>query len=551
MIKKTQKYLLINYPILWNIRIVPMIMVLLIIHLIFFGIGYLSTNVDFNKSYYYYFSPANTLSMPYAVSILVGILILIGWLVFYNRNNSFKTFYPCKIRHLYTEWLLIFAITSGIALIPYTLTQGYITRWKAAASLEETLEAINILNKARVLIPNDQSNYTYDGNMDKPIPIPHNVDFNAEDINLNLFSTQYSSKGGIFINGYVAPSLLFYKDYKYEYYYSYNQYHKKSEYITLDEIEKIKRQETVKEWLKEGQKDSIYTVMKEFDKLRKKHNLKFSITPDKWFQQIYNPPFFPVTAYNTIADYASNSYYDYDYEYNNYVEATVPYNESYVLPPVSEIQVDSFAYMNIYSRYQNQSSESITMRLPYYELENGYEQILKCYTDSYKTGYIVLFCMCLSLVVSIFIFSFRITAGKPWLIALITSGVLVFFVVLIGVGIRELLDINHDEIIVILMCLFWIVLFFALLIRILFKIDTEGNKGKSLVYSNILLWLLPCLIPISFLIYVVYVEYSYHTYNVVQDKHISCMFWINILFTIFAMWPLTAIIRRWKSLPEE
>jgi hypothetical protein len=442
------------------------------------------------------------------------------------------------------EWLLIFAITTGIAFIPYSLTQGYITRWKAVASPEETTNALHVLNKARVLIPDDQNNYRYDAGFDKPVPIPHNIKTDAENMDIDLFSTQYSAKKGIVIKGYVAPSLLFYKDYKYEYYYAY--YHSKSskrnkEYITADEITKIGQQETVKEWLREGEKDSIYTVMKEFDGLRKKHNLKFGLTPDKWFDRIYNPPFFPVTGYNLITGYEGDSY-DYDNE------TAVACDEDHILPPAAELPVDSSVHVNSYP--YDYSSESAPC-LPYHELTNGYEQILKCYQNGYETENIALLCLCLSLAISIFIFSFRVTGGKPWLIALIASGVLVFIVSLAGVSIRELIELNHDEVILILMCLFWIALFFGLLIRVIFKISAEDHKGKSPVYTNMLIWLLPCLIPVSFLIYAIYIEYSSRIYSSVQDEDIIRMFRINILFTILAMWPLSAVIRRWKSLPEE
>lgn len=42
MINKIQKYLLLNYPTLWNIKLFPMLLILLGVHMFFGFIGYLA-----------------------------------------------------------------------------------------------------------------------------------------------------------------------------------------------------------------------------------------------------------------------------------------------------------------------------------------------------------------------------------------------------------------------------------------------------------------------------------------------------------------------------
>lgn len=48
MFKDIQKKLLLNYPLLWNTKFVPMVAIGLLLHLIFFGLGYLDGTIDFS-----------------------------------------------------------------------------------------------------------------------------------------------------------------------------------------------------------------------------------------------------------------------------------------------------------------------------------------------------------------------------------------------------------------------------------------------------------------------------------------------------------------------
>lgn len=508
MIKKIQKHLLLNHPILWNIRIVPMLLILLAAHLIFFVIGYISTDITFGESYYYY-SPSHDLGLLYFVSILVGILLLIGWLVYYSRNNGFKTFYPRKTYQLYIEWIMILIITIGIALIPYTLTSGYIAQWKSVATLNETEKALNVLEMASVLIPSDQDQYRFDEDYDTPIQIPEGMKLDPDNINLNQYSTQYSTKDGLEITGYIGASLIFYKDYGY-YYDRYDQ--------------RKNNKERVKKWLKEGNKDSILSVMLAFEKLQSKHNLKGSLDINNWYKRIYNPPFFPVSRDTKIKE---NKLEEYDVATEYAVEA-ISDDDTYGYTPS-----DSYP------------------TLPLSDLKSGYEQIQRCYENNYHTEELTLVCVCIALIVAVLIFSFRATGGKPWLIALIASGVLLFIIILTGVGIGESLRWRNEEIIIIFICLVWIAIFVSLLINILSKIRNNDKKKKSTIYTNLLIWLTPCIVPLLFLITVAHSKYSDRDYFEPNSDDIMNMFWFNIIFTILAMWFITMLVRKWKSLPEE
>jgi len=488
MIKKIQKYLLLHTPILWNIRIIPLLFILIGLHILFFGISYLSTDTTFSKTYYYY-SPMNDLSLLYFLGVITSVLLLIGWLVFYNRNNGFKTFYPRKSSQLYLEWFLILVITTGLAFTPYSITKGYEIKWKSVASLDETNEALKTIQKVKLLIPNSDDEFRYNSDKDSPIPIPKNMKLTPSSLDLSLYDLYYNSKGALEINGYRGPSLLFYKSSSTDDYYS-------------TQLKENAWDRQLKKWLIEGQNDSILSVMLDFKKLQKKHNLQSSLTAQNWFKRVYNPPFFPANESSFIARF--KPYYDDDY--NTY--------------------------------------------LPIEEVEAGYNYIQKIhYQEEEDLDLLIIVSLCVSMCISLLIFSFRVTDRKPWLIALIASGVLFFVILLLGVTLSETTD-SRGEIILLFICLSWLVLFGILLGKIISKIRTTENKGKSPIYLNILIWLIPCVIPLATAVVVNYSDLA-GNYISVNDEFVMNLLWIDLVVMIPTMWFVSMLVRKWKSVADE
>lgn len=510
MIKKIQKYLLLHYPTLWNIKLVPMLLILLVAHIIFFAIGYLATSNSFDGYSSYYYSSWNQLGIVYFASILIGILLLIGWLIAFNRNNAIKVFYPKKARVLYLEWLLIFAITSAIALIPFSLNQGYLTKWRSASSETDAVKALDIIEKSKILIPDNDYEFTYDASQDTPIPIPEGMIINIDSINLDLYSFSYNNNNSITINGYKGPSLLFYKSSDYYYY---------SELAEENAMMPKNKSVVVKQWLRDGQKDSIYALMVEFNKLQQEQNLTISLTPSQWLERIYKPPFFEVNKYNVIRN-EDRGYSYYDNYYDN---------------------VDS---LDLYGYTYN--SQIKVPYLQHRELKAGYETVLKSYNT--KLDYsIILLCLCISLSLSLFIFSFRATAGKSWLTAFVAGGVLIFISCLLGVALSTSGN-GGSELFTLFVCTFWLVLFTILLINIISKTKENRAKGRSNIYINIFLWLLPAFIPLLYFGYEAIYEFNDKYLN---NDYIEPMFWINIPVIVIAMWFVSLLVRKWKSTPEE
>lgn len=544
MIKKIQKYLLLHYPTIWNIKLIPMVLILLGVHLVFFTIGYFATNVTFGQTYYYN-SPWGEFGILYFVSVLISILLLIGWLVFYNRNNGFKTFYPKKTNQLFIEWIMIFVISIGISFVPFSLSKGYVSRWKSVVSLKEAQRAQDLLDKIKVLIPESKGSYNYDKDYNEPIPVPEGMNLDTHNLNLDDYSVQYSGSGNLIIRGYTGASLLFYRNYHYYDYYNYNngelQY---KSYMDSSNWNKVRGSEQVKKWLREGDKEKIVALMKDFEHLQHKHNMPVNITPENWFKRVYNPPFFPVNKSTMISNYQPSNFNEYYNSYGNRVESV---SESDIA-----IAADSIAYtLPILESDSDYIPAGSLPYLQYEELASGYQQIIYCYVDQSDIEWFVLICACISLLMAAFVFSFRVTNGKSWLIALVSTGVLIFAVILFAVALGQSLGWRHDEIIIMIVTLFWISLFVILLSKILLKINNKAHKGRSNIYLNVMLWLLLCLIPLAYLTVVAHSKLSGLDYLETEESDVMCMFWLNIIISIPVMWVISALIRRWKSIADE
>lgn len=537
MINKIQKYLLLNYPTLWNIKLFPMLLILLGVHMFFGFIGYLAGAISFEDTYYrnsFIFDDGSL----FISTIFLSIFIFIGWLIFYMRHNALKNFYPKKTVQLYGEWLLILVIVTGIALIPASTTLGALTRVKATASQKECEKALNIIAQAKTLAPGEIYNYNYNESRNTPIPIPANRIVDLSDVSLNLYDLEYDNNGKLHVKGYIGPSLLFYyKDY-YRYNYSYDY---------EEEDSRQKEIQRVKKWLIEEQRDSIYQVMTEFNKLQKKHNLNINITPEEWLKRIYNPPFYPVDNNTAISNYKYGSYYN---TYDRYYDHENEEGESIYI--VTDMTGDTIMQGNdaITSAFIESKRESQPY-LQLSELEAAYEHVLYSHTDNEDLYILFLVIFCISIWVSIFVFSYRLTNGKSWLIAFIASGVLFFLILFMGIVVISGNSYNNSEIGMIFVLSFWLCVFTGLLIYLVYKVSGSKIKGFSNAPMNMFLWLVPCIIPMLFFDAYCFYELMDDDYHHLSEELVQGMFWINLVIILVAMFPIIAFVKRWKGIAEE
>ena len=90
MLDKIQNNLLLTRPLLWNMRIVPVIAVTVALHIIFFITGYISGTIHFTDTSYWSYDSGSAVMVFFAITL--AILVTVIWLVFYFRNNAYKSF---------------------------------------------------------------------------------------------------------------------------------------------------------------------------------------------------------------------------------------------------------------------------------------------------------------------------------------------------------------------------------------------------------------------------------------------------------------------------
>jgi hypothetical protein len=413
------------------------------------------------------------------------------------------------------------------------------------------------------LIPgpyDEASAYWYSDVNNRPIPIPDSLKISCDNYS-EAFEYNYGKYGRDSVKSYIGPSLLFYRavgEWEEQIYDRWQQYERDkmlpedvkvirrdidgnihvqwrdssvyaqrhvfnsnlTDMLRSSDIWEIEESRLLKSWLREGQADSLYALMRTFATLQQKHQLKIDLTSEEWLKRIYHPPFFPVSRSTVI--------YSYDREGSDITE--YPYSELSSLPLGIE-PVDG---------------EGRVPYLQHRELVTGYEHVHSFYEDRCARNMrsILLFALSFAMGVSLLVFSFRVTERKSWLIALVATGVLAFVIILFA----NVAFVYTNSLLYI--CWIWLALFVILFTRMLLKINRKEDKGRSTIYLNIVIWYIPWLIPL-FLLILESLRREIDGYYGPSDQVIINLLWINLLVMLPAMWFISHLVRKWKGLAEE
>ncbi len=155
--KRFHQYLLTHYPLLWNTRVVWVLLANLILHLLFFlgGISFVNTKslVD-----YYRLSRVGGEGM-YTFSILCALLVVIVWCVYYLRNNAFKTFYRISKGYLAKEFGIIFLIVLTSISFSQSFEWGVKLRVRSITNETTLVKEMTAVNKGMVYVPVEKAPY--------------------------------------------------------------------------------------------------------------------------------------------------------------------------------------------------------------------------------------------------------------------------------------------------------------------------------------------------------------------------------------------------------
>lgn len=503
MLKNIQNNLLLRHPLLWNTRFIPALAAMVIIHILFFAIGLADGTVDFTQDWNYRY---NDTSVTVAFfSVFIAILALILWLVYYFRNNAYKSFYPKTNMSLFKEWLIIavLCILNCSYFASYEIGKNVRTRSYFAE--EEFSRRADIISMASLFA---------DGAYKEAAYIYENK--NGTTVRVERDSFEYNHRKYA-INSLLNKDIV---DFTYQ-------------SRAKDSLNELR----VKKWLIENRKDSVVWLMSEFDKIAKGHNLKGNITPQKWAELVYNhPEFTNKITVGKAEHYVTNSLY-----YNTA-------DEDEVVPPQAEVPVyDTIS--NTYKVFDNEEHAYPKYYVPLKQLESSYQQISTAWSSPLIDFDLALFFKYFGLMLSLSVFSFRVTSGKNWLITLVTIGVM-------GILTGIFSMIAHIDS---FFSFIWMVIIIAMLIYYISTCRAKTSKGLSAIALTGVLWLAPWFIPLLYGVICDFIYWKYMDYPVPHERtpleswilESSTLFMaVNLLIVFIYMYFLSRSIKKWKGIAE-
>ena len=522
MFKKIQKYLLINHPLLWNLKIVPISVFLILTNIIFFVLGFLNGGIDFSESQDNYIS-TNTDGIITFFSVLVGVITLILWAIYYFKNNAFKSYYPKNNFSLFKEWSMIFVVCFLVSLIINSYYYGKDTKARSYFTEIEAKKRCETLRIGSFFINGSFSdNYRSDSAIE-----------DAQTVAVEAAATATVSYDSIEDRDH-----FFYKKIRF----SNNSIvgNDLNSYTFFDFASDSITKNKIKDWLLADDKISIRNAMKDYLKIANEHKLKSSIEENQWLNLIYDYPDFE--EYKLIA--GKESQFIDETEFGNtdkFGYNTIMKSQTIDLESQYFKKVGKEHY--IYNKYF----------LPEEQLKYSYAKISESYVRPDVRFETFLFPLYFALALSILIFSFKVTSIRSMLIAGIGLGIL-------GIIIGILSAVFHSEYIFLISVT---VLTFVAFGYFMFILSRKKEKKLSDIFINVLLWML---IPIGIIVYHLILEFAkwkvnyqyindintlknYPKINFFQDNAFVFMY-LNIVFVILALLFYSFKIKKWKGLPE-
>jgi hypothetical protein len=511
MFKNFNHKFVYKYPLIWNTKIVPFLLISLAIHILFFIVGYQNAIVASVQIHNYYIQESNATTIN-LFAILISVLVFIIWCVLYFRNNGFKAFYPKENNSLFKEWMLIVLFCT--TTFSYTLSAifGANVQTRSIMSQKVALERCETICKVSMFL---QGSFKEDSFTNEKV--------NGKFVRIERDSFTFEEKN------YALNSLMN-KNIE-----SFPFFDEKQDSLTRLELQRL---------LKANNKEAISKIFKVYFAVANEHQLKSNISAEKWMDLVYDYPEF--TNYKVIGKFERELQDEYGYEQNGeyYSKASdglVEYDT--VSTTIKNVNGQTYIYSKYYVSHQS--------------LSKFYNKVSAAWQNPLLDWTFIMIMLYLSFAFSLVVFSFKVTSARNWLIALIALGVIQ---IIFGIG---TVFFSYNLTFPILFLIYF------LLICIYFSIVYVQKRGKRLsgISLNQILWLLPIFLPVIYVIVMDLVK-SYWGYrnrfefqrSVVVEKfpkidwfeeHSFLMLYLNLVIVIFIMFILSGVIKKWRGIPEE
>jgi hypothetical protein len=512
MFKKFNHQFVYKYPLIWNTKIIPFALIALVIHFVFFAIGYQNAVVSSVQTHSYYNQESNATTIN-LFAILISVLVFIIWCFLYFRNNAFKAFYPKSNSSLFKEWLLI--VLFGLLNFSYALSSifGANLQTRNTMPREIALEHCKTISKASVFL---QGSYK-EGNW-----IDSMVNGNYQRFERDSFSFEGKK--------YALKSLMNKNMESFPFFNSYQ-----------DSLMRLQ----VQRWMKENKKAEIATIFQDYFAISNTHQLKSNITPATWMELVYSQPEF--TKYTNIGTTERELQFEYENSEVEYAVEAAAGEQDFATDTSSVTLKKVDGQMYYYSKYY--VSQQVLVKY--------YTTIAASWENPLLDWDFIMVVLYLSFGVSLLVFSFKVTAARSWLIALISLGVVQ---IILGIG---TLLINFPMTFPVLNILLFVTL------CIYFSIICIQKKGKrwSGIVLNQILWLLPGILPMIYTTVMYLVKkhsgynnrYNFQTKSKVEEfpkidwleENGMLLVFINLAIVVLIMFTFSEIIKKWRGIPEE
>ncbi|MBI1222037.1 MAG: hypothetical protein GC180_05485 [Bacteroidetes bacterium] len=492
--KKLNQYLLTHFPLIWNLRLIYVLPAVLIIHSGFYLAGYLKPVllVDLKMDRVFEIYP------QIMFSVLVTSVLLILWLLFFLRNNPFKSFYPIKKGRTFMEFILCTLVFFSSSTFFLTYQQGLYDNVKRMTREVDLEQEVNKANQAMMFIPTENYSYRIENCCDSIEARKAHMDsvrraggiFESENSSDGVIEEVAEYPGSQNTVSSIPLSFL---------YYCGTEFHNGNEkqILTARQIS-----DRGKSWILNGQRDSLMRCFQEFDQLLKTYDIERNI--------------------------------DYQDQVNRVFKEGA--------------EVDTF--FDKYDEYYYVGGENIKQAyLQVFALHTALDRITEVRIGFWHYGYLMVM-LYYSLSMAVLLLSFRLVKLRLWFTALVSFGVMCIVYILL-VSTARMKDAGN-----------YILYFslFALIAGLtIYWILNSKNKRLSAVGLLWFIWNLPSLVP---LIYGFLMElYNYNSYDDIHyeqsmqywlREHQTQMGWWNMIWILLALYLiLIPLARKWHSNPEE
>lgn len=509
MFKNFNHQFVYKYPLLWNTKMIPFALIALVIHVVFFALGYQNAIVSSVQIHSYYNQESNAVTIN-LFAILLSVLAFVIWCFLYFRNNAFKAFYPKTNYALFQEWSLIvlFCLLNFSFALSAVLGANAQTRNSMPQQL--AFERCETLSKASMFLQGSYKEQNWTDSIS-----------NQEVFRVERDSFPFEGKK------YALTSLL-------------NK--NVNSFPFFDEQKDSLMRLQVQRWLKENNKAEIASVFEKYFAIATEHQLKANISAETWLELVYDFPEF--TKYANIGKSEREPQYEYDNINSPIVNED---GEVIAIDTVSTTIREEDGQSYVYSKYYVSDNA----------LHKYYESIATAWENPLLDFNFLILVLYLSVGSSLMVFSFKVTAAKQWLIALISIGVIQLVFAILAV------IISYNMTFPILFVLYFILvcLYFATIFK------QKRGKKWSAIALNQLLWLLPAFLPMTFFIVIEYAKQASGYYNRYNERTVFeierfpkiewfeentlLLYGINVAIVAFVLFVLSAVIKKWRGIPEE